>query len=295
MFLNTRIYRSIFVALLITIGLTAVWFACSAKNGPRFVSAKELSSMLNLADLTPTETKRLEQVVNNEVSPCGDNVTIAEALSNPEHCPLVILAIRFIMRKVMEDYNVEEISKAYVARYAVIKGIDIPVDGSPTTGAAKPIVTIVIFTDFKCPFCARASDKLYELLQQYPEDIRVVLKHFPIDSHRLAEPAARAAFAAQRQDKFWEMHDTLFSTIGSPLSSERIEIMADGLGLDLEQFHEDSAGAAATSAIAADKKLGQQLGVTGTPTIFVNGRILEDGIGKIDERLEEEFLRHGPR
>jgi protein-disulfide isomerase len=122
-----------------------------------------------------------------------------------------------------------------------------------------------------------------------------VYKHFPIDSHRLAEDAARAAFAAQRQGKFWEMHDTLFSTIGSPLSRERIEIMAEGLGLDIEQFQEDLASAAATSAIDADKMLGQQLGVSGTPTLFVNGRILEDGIGKIDERLEEEFLRHGPR
>ncbi|MCP4198684.1 MAG: thioredoxin domain-containing protein [Proteobacteria bacterium] len=295
MILTNKTAKPVFLLLLLVLGLTAVWFACSSKNGSRFVTTRELAQKLDLSDLTPTETKRLEQVVNSQVSPCGDNVTIAEALSNPEHCPLVILAIRFILRRSMEDYSAEEISKAYVARYAAAKGIDIPIDGSPVIGAENPVITIVIFSDFECPVCAHASDKLHELLRRYPEDIRVVYKHFPIDSHRLADHAARAAFAAHRQDKFWEMHDTLFSAIGSPLDQERIAVMADGLGLDMELFQEDLAGAGATSAIAADKKLGMQLGVSGTPTVFVNGRLLEDGIGKIDDRLDEEFLRHGSR
>jgi protein-disulfide isomerase len=295
MTLNNKMARSVFLGILIIVGLATTWFACSSKNGSRFVTTKELAQKLDLSDLTPTETKRLEQVVNSQVSPCGDDVTIAEALSNPEHCPLVILAIRFILRRSMEDYSVEEISEAYVARYAAVKAVDIPIDGSPVIGAENQFITIVIFTDFECPFCAHASDKLHELLRRYPEDIRVVYKHFPIDSHRLADHAARAAFAAHQQDKFWEMHDTLFSAIGSPLDRERITVMAEGLGLDMELFQEDLAGAGATSAIAADKKLGMQLGVSGTPTVFVNGRLLEDGIGKIDDRLDEEFLRQSPR
>jgi protein-disulfide isomerase len=205
-----------------------------------------------------------------------------------------------VIEMVKEDYNVEEISAAYVTRYAAVKGLEIPLDGSPRAGAASPAVMIVIFTDFECPFCAKAADRIRDLARAYPEHVAVVFKNFPLESHPTAELAARAAFAAGRQGKFWEMHDTLFSAQGSELTRERIDTMAIGLGLDLDQFEEDLSSTAATAAIEADRRLGQELGVDSTPGIFVNGRPLtrmEDGKPRmsgaagLEERVEEEFLR----
>ncbi len=278
--------------LLLTLLLIMGWSACSSREGPRFVTARELTSRLDFSELTPIEVKRFEIVVNNEVSPCGDNVTLAEALFNPKHCPLAPLAGRFVINKIMDDYNPEEVSEAYVARYAAVKGLDIPQGGSPRIGAKNPLATLVIFTDFQCPFCAQSAKRIHDLSRAYPEEITVIYKHFPLSTHPLSEHAARAAYAAQQQDKFWQMHDTIFSTIGSPLNRERLEVIAEGLGLDMDQFREDVASPAATATISADQKLGKQLGVTGTPAIFINGRLLKNGIKSLDERLSEEFLRN---
>jgi len=284
----------------VAIAALAMWLTCSGRGRPDVIDARALGAVIDVSELTPKETKRLEQVVNAEVSPCGDDVSLALSLFDPAGCPLAPLAGEFVVEMLKQDYNAEEISSAYVGRYAAVKGLDIPVDGSPRAGAGEPAVTIVVFTDFECPFCAKAADTLRDLLRAYPEHVAVVFKNFPLESHPKAELAARAAFAAARQDKFWEMHDTLFSVQGTELTRERIDTMAVGLGLDLDQFSEDLASTAATAAIEADRRLGQELGVDSTPGIFVNGRPvtrIEDGKPRmsgaagLEERIKEEFLR----
>lgn len=270
-------------------------FGCSAaacSGGQRFISAQELAGRIDVSQLTPLEVKRLEKVVNTEVSPCGDAVTLAESLFNTKHCPLATRAASFIIEKIKLDFNENEISTAYVARYATLKGLAIPLDGSPSRGANKATITVVVFTDFECPFCAKTASYLEELERRHPDAVAVVYKAFPLTIHPMAELAARAAFAAHKQNKFWQMHDTLFSASGSALTRERIEVMAEGLGLDLDQFKEDLASPAATAAIAADQKLGQSLGVNGTPSLFVNGRQLDSaGAAGLEERVSEELLR----
>ncbi len=279
-------------ALCSVLVLSVVWSRCAAPDGPRSVSAKELGDKLDLSQLTPWESKRFEKVVNSEVSPCGDDVTLALALFNPEHCPLAPLAGRFVVEKIMDDYNEEEIAKAYLARYASVKGLALPEEGSPRVGPKDPIVTLVVFTDFQCPYCAKAAEKVHELMRYYPDKLALVYKHFPLNIHPEAELTARAAFAAGRQDRFWAMHDTLFTTTGSRVDRQRIEVIAEGLGLKMDAFREEMASPAATAAIAADRQLGLKLGVNGTPSIFVNGRLLEEGLKELTIRIEEEFLRH---
>lgn len=268
--------------------------ACVAggcSGGPRFVSVKELGGRIDVSQLTPLEVKRLEKVLNSEVSPCGDPVTLAESLFNTDKCPLAARAALFIVERIKLDYNEREISAAYVGRYASLKGLEIPVDGSPMRGAENPKVQVVVFTDFECPFCAKAAGLIEEVERRHAEDVAVIYKALPLSIHPTAELAARAGFAAHRQEKFWPMHDTLFSASGTPLSRERIEIMAEGLGLDLEQFKKDLASPAATAALAADQKLGASLGVEGTPTLFVNGRLLDSGPKALEERVGEELIR----
>ncbi len=283
--------RLVATASILLMAGTVVWLACSAGTGRPHIALRDMAGRLDSSELTTREAKLVEHVINTEVSPCGEDVTLAESLLAPSLCPLAPLAGRFVVGMAMEDHNFEEISAAYLNRYAAIRGLGIPLDGSPRKGADPAAVTIVVFTDFACPYCARAAKDVEVMVRSYPEHVAVAFRHFPLTSHVSAELMSRAAFAAMQQDKFWEMHDVLFSAQGSPVDRERIETMAVGIGLDLDRFDEDLASPAATAAIEADRRLGESLGVDGTPTFFINGRKLDNGARDLDERLDEEFLR----
>ena len=131
-------------------------------------------------------------------------------------------------------------------------------------------VTIVEFADFQCPFCARQASDLRKLQAEYPKQVELVFKNFPLSFHKRARAAHRAALAAQTQSKFWEMHDLIFAHPGK-LSDEDFDSYAHQLGLDAERFDRDREGPE-PSAIGDDIAEGMKLGVTGTPTFFVNGR-----------------------
>ncbi len=284
--------ETIFIFLFFLISIAGIGYACSAGPSPRFINVLALGQKINLSELTPVESKRLERVMNNEASPCGDDVTLAESVFNIEHCPLAVYAINFIIEQIKEDYTEEEISQSYLMRYGSVKGLEIPIDGSPTKGPEKAMITFVVFTDFRCPFCAKTAETLDELQRTNPDKYKLVYKNFPLTSiHPDAEIAARGAFAAHMQNKFWEMHDVIFSTVGTELTREQIDIIAEGIGLDKNKFSEDFASAAATAAIENDKKLGESLGVKGTPQIFVNGRTVDNGMKNLTLRIKEESLR----
>ena len=290
----TRFFKTetSFIVLVSALAGLGLGYSCATSKGPRVIDARTLAEKLDMSELTPSESKRLERAVNREVSPCGDDVTLAESLFNPENCPLAPSAGTFVVEQIKADFNEEEISQAYLMRYGSVKGLEIPLDGSPKKGSENPKVTFVVFTDFQCPHCAKAAERQDELLRLHPEEFALVHKNFPLTSiHPMSELAARAAFAAGIQDKFWEMHDMLFSTVGTELNRDRIDMIAEGLGLDMDRFAEDLTSTAATAAIESDKKLGESLGIHATPAIFINGRPVENGLAGVDERVKEELLR----
>jgi len=152
----------------------------------------------------------------------------------------------------------------------------LPVDASPSKGPVDAPVTIVEISDFQCPFCARSEGLVAQALQAYPTQARVVYKHFPLVSiHPQAMPAALAAVAAQRQGKFWEMHELLFANQRA-LALEQIEEYARRIGLDLQRFKADIASEEVKAQVQADIALARRSGVRGTPTIFVNGKLLQN-------------------
>lgn len=153
---------------------------------------------------------------------------------------------------------------------------NLPVEGSPVKGPAEAPITIVEFSDYQCPFCARSEGLVAQVLQAYPTQARFVYKHFPLTAnHPQALPAALAAVAAQKQGKFWQMHDLLFANQRN-LSTEQIEGYARQLGLDMTRFTADMQSDAAKEQVEADRRLARRAGVRGTPTVFVNGRLLQD-------------------
>jgi protein-disulfide isomerase len=140
----------------------------------------------------------------------------------------------------------------------------------PVKGSDRAAVTIVAFSDFECPFCARVEPTLQEVLRTYGEKVRLVWKHQPLSFHANAFPAAMAAEAARQQGKFWQMHDLLLAH-QSELGPEAYERWAKELGLDLETFRASSASQAVRTRIQEDQALGWKIGASGTPTFFVNG------------------------
>ena len=145
-------------------------------------------------------------------------------------------------------------------------------EGRPSRGAADPLVTIVEFADFHCPFCAKAAKIVARVADAFPEDVRVVYRHHPLPMHPRARAAAAAAVAAHAQGKFWEMHDLIFEREAK--SGEELRALAEELGLDLEKFDADLADPKSGELIDEDMALARQFNANGTPAFFINGRFL---------------------
>jgi protein-disulfide isomerase len=147
----------------------------------------------------------------------------------------------------------------------------------PLLGAARgpetAKVTVVEFSDFQCPFCSRVLPTLEQLQKEYPSQVRIFFRHFPLPFHPNAAPAAEAAVAAEAQGKFWEMHDKLFAN-QKDLSAPSLEAYAQQIGLDLPKFRAALQSHAGKARVNTDAELGRQIGVEGTPTLFLNGRLV---------------------
>lgn len=147
------------------------------------------------------------------------------------------------------------------------------IEGAPAVGPEDAAVTVVEFADFQCPFCARVRGTLERLRSEYPEQVRVVFKHFPLEIHPEAMLAHRAAAAAAAQGRFWELHDRIFAAPGA-LDRASLVAYARALGLDLEAFERALDGPESEAAVRRDMAEGAALGVRGTPAFFINGRSL---------------------
>jgi len=114
------------------------------------------------------------------------------------------------------------------------------------------------------------------VLEQYPKDVKLVFKHFPLGNHKFAGPAALSSLAANDQGKFWEFHDLVFANYNK-LSSEKIRELAEAAGLDMTRYDRDLKDKVReyTALVQRDFREGQRNGVRGTPSIFVNGRLLK--------------------
>jgi protein-disulfide isomerase len=168
----------------------------------------------------------------------------------------------------------------------------IATDHSPALGADDPAVTVVEFSDFQCPYCSRATKTVYQLRDLYPERVRIVFKHFPLDIHPKAPAAHVAAEAAHRQGKFWEMHDLIFEN-QHEMSEDRYLAYAGALGLDIQQFQADRRSQDVRLRVLQDAEHAVELGIFGTPAFVINGRVVSGAqpLEVFQEIIEEELAR----
>jgi protein-disulfide isomerase len=167
----------------------------------------------------------------------------------------------------------------------------IPAGNSPSKGPANAPVVLVVFSDFQCPYCNQVPRVIDHLLQTYPTEVRFIYKEFPMPMHRNALPAARAALAAQRQGKFWEMHDKLFANQGAQMP-EHIKQYAQDIGLDMAKFEKDMASPEVQHQIDEEMEQGAQAMVGGTPALFVNGKTVKNrSFTSLKRAIDEELQK----
>lgn len=168
-------------------------------------------------------------------------------------------------------------------------------DFDPAVGGDDAPVTIVTFSDFQCPFCARVEPTLKEIHAAYGDRVRIVWKDFPLQSiHPDALKAAEASHCAAEQEQYWAYHDRLFER-QDRLNVAALTALAGELGLDGDRFTRCLASSRHASRIQESIEEGRRLGVEATPTLFVNGRAVRGAqpLQVFAEVIDDELARRG--
>jgi len=170
-------------------------------------------------------------------------------------------------------------------------GIEVNIgENDHVKGNPEAPITVVEFSDFQCPYCEKFHPSMQQITKEYPEKVRWVYKHFPLSSiHPHALSTALASECAGEQGKFWEFADKLFensSNLGDGLYKE----IASELGLNIENFNECLSSEKYAEKIKADYQEGVRLGVRGTPTSFINGRIIPGALPYESLKIAVETL-----
>lgn len=200
-------------------------------------------------------------------------------------------------RPIGEQYGLNNVRGAPEGHPPIPERQAIPTAGSPAQGPDGAPVTIVVFSDFQCPYCAVMSQMLRDTQDAYRGKVRVVFKNFPLDFHEMGRPAAEAALSAQDQGKFWAMHDAIFDVKGGKaLTREALMNAGRQAGLDPAKLEADLRTEAHKGQIERDLAQGAELDVGGTPTVFVNGRKVV-GAAKVEVLraiIDEELKKPKP-
>lgn len=209
------------------------------------------------------------------------------------------------IREYLLQQRRQEAMSAYLdtlrGKYGVEKLLEplrlpIETEGYPAHGPKNAPVTLVEFSDFQCPYCARVVPTVEQVKETYGKNVRVVFRQFPLRSiHPQAQKAAEASLCAKDQGKFWELHDAMFAD-QSKLSVADLKSTAESIGLEAEAFSQCLDNAEYAEEVQADLDAGAALGVTGTPALFVNGRPLPGGAVPFDqvaELIDDELERAG--
>jgi protein-disulfide isomerase len=164
----------------------------------------------------------------------------------------------------------------------------------PARGSASAPVTIVEFSDFECPFCGHAVETLQHVEKTYGNNVRIVFRDYPLFSHRTAKRAAEAAHCAEEQGRFWEMHDRLFSK-GGPLTDADLYRFASQAGVDHDKFDQCLTSGKFKEAWKVSQDEGTRVGVTSTPSFFINGRMIVGAAGyDVFSKIIDEDLASAP-
>jgi protein-disulfide isomerase len=246
-----------------------------------------VASRLDPALTMEIQEEDIREIYEQSRSMLG-NVTFAQAES----------AIRSYLEEKRRDDGRQKVVGALLAAAGADVVIDldpprydvVPRGDEPSLGPASAPVTLVAYSDFQCPFCRRAAPHVRKLVETYPDTVRLVWRHFPLPGHPDARAAAEAAACAGEQDAFWEYHDQLFGNQDA-LGSTDLRRYAEDLGVDVSQFDACVESHRYESMVTDDLTSGSRLGVSATPAVFINGRLILGAVGSdVYQRVIDEEL-----
>jgi len=234
---------------------------------------------VDLDGLTPAKKASALKLLRNRDCSCGCNMKVAECRVEDPGCTysrglagVMIAALKEGKSESAALAAAESSKFAHPPEHKLLDDpVSIPTAGAPVIGPANAKITLVEFSDFQCPYCGKAIHQLEAVMKAYPTQVKLIFKQYPLDSHPQAPISAAAALAAHRQGKFWPMHDALFAN-RPRLSRKTIMELAEGLGLDMKRFTADLDSPEIKKAVERDMTDGDNVGVDGTPTIFINGQ-----------------------
>ncbi len=234
---------------------------------------------VDLSHLSAAQKVNVLKVLRSQGCSCGCNMKLAECRVVDPNCSYSKGMSAAVVDAIAHGKTMDEAQAAAVAsKWGHVQQpkllddpVTIPVAGAPFTGPRQAAITIVEFSDFQCPYCAAAVPEISALLKAYPTEVKLIFKQYPLEMHSQADLAAAAALAAQKQGKFWELHDAMFAH-HDELSRANIFAFAKQIGLDIKRFEDDLDSTAVRENVIRDMQDGDQAGVEGTPTLFINGQ-----------------------
>jgi protein-disulfide isomerase len=237
---------------------------------------------VDFSGLTPKAKANVLKILRERGCSCGCSMKLAECrIADPGCAYSTNLAATAVAAAKAGKSDAEIVAALEGSKWAHMQeeaphqvldpAIKIPVAGAPVMGPATAKITIVEFSDFQCPYCAGAVAQVNQILKAYPTQVKLIFKQFPLEIHPQADFAAAAAVAAQKQGKFWQLHDLMFAN-QRDLSRKSILAMAQQAGIDMQRFEADIESTEVRETVVRDVQDGNQANVEGTPTFFINGQ-----------------------
>jgi protein-disulfide isomerase len=226
---------------------------------------------VDLGGLSEAQRAVFFQLVNVEPSACNERRSLARSLNEDDDCRDSLLLAQFVADRLAVGRTASDIEADIETVRLSLEVNAIDVGGRPSYGSGEAPVTIVVFADFQCPFCASESVRLRRLVDQLHGRTRLVFKHFPLRSHPRSKAAAIATEAAHEQGKFWQMADMVFAH-QTALDDADLYRYAEQVGLDMARFRASYEAKKGKAAVESDRADGDRLEIPGTPSVFVNGR-----------------------
>jgi protein-disulfide isomerase len=279
--------RTTRILLLVATGLVALTRpAPAADPTPSTITSLSDIKEIDFTGLSEAQKKTALKVMNANPCNCGCAKTVATCRRDmPNSCRRSLIFARTVVDALREGKDEAAVTKTLQAKAATFveakepddTGMvyNIDVSNSPVKGPKTASVRIVEFSDFQCPYCAELQKTLSEVLKAFPKDVQLVYKQFPLNIHQYARQAAVASLAANAQGKFWPLHDKMFQNF-SAINEENIKKWVKEVGINQAEFEKAMQSGKHEAQVQKDLADGAAARVLGTPTMFVNGKRVQD-------------------
>jgi protein-disulfide isomerase len=262
----------------------------AAAAAPAAADDKTPPPGVDLGSLGEFERKVFFRIVNKEPSACGKAHSLLQSVKTDPGCRKSLYAVKYVARLVAAGFTDSEVTDRLQKRFRATERKTIDLADAPMKGNQAAKIALVEFVDYECPHCKRVQPVMRQALDEFKNEVRLYFKHYPLGTHTNARLAAEGAMAAHKQGKFWQYNDGVWNHAES-LTPAKLEQIAKDVGLDVEKWRKDLESAEVRQRVQKDRSDGETLGISSTPSIYLNGREFTDtrDIDSLRDWINEEL------